>query len=252
MFTDLNLTDMETCYKVFRREVIQGIEIQEDRFGFEPEIVAKVAQKRLRIYEMGISYYGRTYEEGKKIGLRDGFRALYCIFRYNAHCAPVPIQFAIYSVIGGIAALANVAAFLSLLALGLELTSATVLAFIGAAALNYLLCVRILFRRRARWSSLGEFVVYSLVVVASGGLDLGTTWALIGLGTSPWAAKAVACAAGLLFNFLGRRFLVFPEKRRKMRRSPLPGPVGGCCEEAREGRDSTAPDGGAVLTAEGG
>ena len=76
MFTDLNLTDMGTCYKVFKREVIQSIDIKENRFGFEPEIVAKVAQLRLRIFEMGISYFGRTYEEGKKIGWKDGFRAL--------------------------------------------------------------------------------------------------------------------------------------------------------------------------------
>jgi dolichol-phosphate mannosyltransferase len=79
MFSDLNLTDMETCYKVFRREVIKSINIEEDRFGFEPEIVAKLASMRLRVYEMGISYYGRTYEEGKKIGAKDGFRAIYCI-----------------------------------------------------------------------------------------------------------------------------------------------------------------------------
>src|SRR5205814_9228726 len=72
MLTDLNLTDMETCYKVFRREVIQGIQIEENRFGFEPEVVAKVAQKRLRIYEAGISYQGRTYVEGKKISMKDG------------------------------------------------------------------------------------------------------------------------------------------------------------------------------------
>ncbi|MEM9882305.1 MAG: glycosyltransferase family 2 protein [Planctomycetota bacterium] len=84
MFTDLNLTDMETCYKVFRREIIQGIDIQEDRFGFEPEITAKVSRiKGVRIYEVGISYSGRTYEEGKKIGMRDGFRALWCIAKYN-------------------------------------------------------------------------------------------------------------------------------------------------------------------------
>ncbi len=81
MFTDLNLTDMESCYKVFRRDVIQAIEIKEDRFGFEPEIVAKVAHMRVRIYEMGITYRGRTYEEGKKIGAKDGMRALYCILR---------------------------------------------------------------------------------------------------------------------------------------------------------------------------
>ncbi len=83
MFTNLNLTDMETCYKVFRREIIQSITIKENRFGFEPEITAKIANLHCRIYEVGISYYGRTYEEGKKIGWRDGFRAIYCIIKYN-------------------------------------------------------------------------------------------------------------------------------------------------------------------------
>ncbi len=83
MFTNLNLTDMETCYKVFRREVIQDIAIKESRFGFEPEITAKVAKSGCRIYEVGISYSGRTYAEGKKIGMRDGFRALYCIIKYR-------------------------------------------------------------------------------------------------------------------------------------------------------------------------
>ena len=83
MFTDLNLTDMETCYKAFRRDVIQSIEIEEDRFGFEPEITAKLARAGLRIYEVGISYAGRTYAEGKKIGWRDGVRALVCIVKYS-------------------------------------------------------------------------------------------------------------------------------------------------------------------------
>ena len=84
MFTGLNLSDMETCYKVFRREVIQAIQIEEDRFGFEPEITAKVAKARLVVYEVGISYSGRTYAEGKKIGFRDALRALYCILRYSS------------------------------------------------------------------------------------------------------------------------------------------------------------------------
>ena len=83
MATDLNLTDMETCYKCFRREILQQIRIEENRFGFEPEITAKVARLKVRIYEVSISYYGRTYAEGKKIGWRDGFRALWCIFKYN-------------------------------------------------------------------------------------------------------------------------------------------------------------------------
>lgn len=80
--TNLNLTDMETCYKVFRREVIQAIHLEEDRFGFEPEVTVKVAKRRLRIYEVGISYWGRTYEEGKKIGWKDGVRTFWCLFKY--------------------------------------------------------------------------------------------------------------------------------------------------------------------------
>ncbi len=83
MFTNLNLTDMETGYKAFRREVIQSIELEENRFGIEPEITAKVARMGLRIYEVGISYYGRSYAEGKKIGWKDGVRAIYCILKYN-------------------------------------------------------------------------------------------------------------------------------------------------------------------------
>jgi len=83
MATDINLTDLETCYKVFRREVIQGIRLEEDRFGFEPEVTAKIARLGVRIYEVAISYYGRTYAEGKKIGWQDGFRAIWCIVKYN-------------------------------------------------------------------------------------------------------------------------------------------------------------------------
>jgi glycosyltransferase involved in cell wall biosynthesis len=82
--TNLNLKDMETCYKVFRRETIQSLDLKEKRFGFEPEVTAKVSRiPNVRIYEVGISYYGRTYEEGKKIGWKDGFRAIYCIIKYN-------------------------------------------------------------------------------------------------------------------------------------------------------------------------
>ena len=84
MVTDLNLTDMETCYKVFRRDVIQAIDIEEDRFGFEPEVTAKLAQMGVAIYEVGIAYAGRTYEDGKKIGWRDGVRAVLCIVKYSS------------------------------------------------------------------------------------------------------------------------------------------------------------------------
>ena len=83
MFTNLNLTDIETCYKVFKADVVRSITIKENRFGFEPEITAKIAKKRYRIYEIGISYSGRDYSEGKKIGWKDGIRAIWCILKYN-------------------------------------------------------------------------------------------------------------------------------------------------------------------------
>lgn len=84
MFTNLNLTDMETCYKLFRSDIIKSLPLKERRFGFEPEVIAKVSRyPKIRIYEVGISYYGRTFEEGKKIGWKDGFRAIYCIVKYN-------------------------------------------------------------------------------------------------------------------------------------------------------------------------
>jgi len=91
MATNLNLSDMETCYKAFRREIIQGIVIEEDRFGFEPEVTAKVAALRCRVYEVGISYYGRTYDDGKKIGWRDGVRAVFCIVAYS----PTGVRFGV-------------------------------------------------------------------------------------------------------------------------------------------------------------
>lgn len=92
MFTNINLTDMECCYKVFRRDVLSRIEIEENRFGVEPELTAKTAKLGVRIFEVGISYYGRTYAEGKKIGWKDGFRALYAIFKYGIFHRPKPNQ----------------------------------------------------------------------------------------------------------------------------------------------------------------
>jgi glycosyltransferase involved in cell wall biosynthesis len=92
VLTNVNLTDMETCYKMFRREVIQSIPIEENRFGFEPEITVKIAKRRLRIYEVGISYWGRTYEEGKKIGWKDGMRALWCMLKYSIKERPLKVR----------------------------------------------------------------------------------------------------------------------------------------------------------------
>ncbi len=211
MLTDLNLTDMETCYKVFRREVIQSIEIEENRFGFEPEVVAKMAQARLRIYEMGISYRGRTYAEGKKIGVKDGFRALYCILKYNLHKAPTFIQFLFYTVAGGFCALINLALFLALLPL-VGVTAAALTAFFAAAAVNYFISVAILFRRQAKWRSFTEIAMFVAVVACVSVVDLYSTRLFVDLGMSAVAAKVLATIIGLFLNFAGRRFIVFPER----------------------------------------
>jgi glycosyltransferase involved in cell wall biosynthesis len=212
MATDLNLSDMETCYKVFRREVLQRVELHENRFGFEPEIVAAISRLRLRVYEIGVSYAGRTYEEGKKIGLRDGFRALYCILHYNLPHAPTWIQFLAYLVVGGVAAVANLLLFLLLEPI-LPVTAAVVTAFIAAAALNYWLCVHFLFRQGARWSTPWEILAYSAVVAVVGVIDALITIELIYMGVGAVQAKLSASAIGLLLNFVGRRFLVFPDRR---------------------------------------
>jgi dolichol-phosphate mannosyltransferase len=211
MFTDLNLTDMETCYKVFRKDVIQAIDIKENRFGFEPEIVAKVAQMRLRIFEMGISYYGRTYSEGKKIGTKDGLRALYCIFRYNAHKAPLPIQFLLYLNIGAIAATLNLIIFSILFSIDIPIQYAAPIAFIIAATANYLLCIIILFRHKARWGAKTEVSIYIIVVAIAGIFDLGITKFFISINLNPIISKLTATVTVFIVNFLGRRFMVFPE-----------------------------------------
>ncbi len=211
MFTDLNLTDMETCYKVFKREIIQNIQIKENRFGFEPEIVAKVARMRLRIYEIGISYFARTYEEGKKIGIKDGLRAFYCIFRYNAHFAPLPIQFLIYVFIGSFCAIVNLFIFLGLIKTGIVITIASPTAFVFAAIVNYFLCILLLFKHKARWNTKAETTLFILIVMFVGSCDLGLTKLFLLFGMYASIAKLMASGICLVLNFLGRRFCVFPE-----------------------------------------
>jgi len=211
MFSDLNLTDMECCYKLFKREIIQSISLQEKRFGIEPELVAKVAQMRVRIFEMGVSYAARTYEEGKKIGIRDGLRALYCIFHYNLPKAAIPIQFMIYTLIGGFSAVANLCLFLLLIHLGVTRNLAIPISFFTAAGINYFLCISFLFRHQARWTLAGEMLAYLLVVCLIGLMDFGITNFMIRLNYPVAVSKAFASASGFLLNFFGRRFFVFSE-----------------------------------------
>ncbi|GBR75516.1 glycosyl transferases family 2 [Candidatus Termititenax persephonae] len=216
MFTNLDLTDMETCYKLFRRAVIQKIapQLKEERFGFEPEITARVAQLGCRVYECAISYNPRSYEEGKKINWRDGIRALYCILHYSAHTAPLPMQIILYFFIGGVSLFVNVFCFYLLGRFAWPLPHAIAGSFAASALANYLLCIHILFQHKARWNTLGEIVVYILAVAVMGVIDYGITGGLLALLWSPLRSKFWAAAVGFVGNFVLRRWVIFPEKKR--------------------------------------
>lgn len=212
MMTNLDISDMETCYKLFRREIIQSMDLREERFGIEPEMVSKVAQMRCRIWECAISYQPRTYEEGKKIGWKDGLRALYCILHYSANTAPLPMQLLLYLFIGGTSAVCNILFFSLLFGLGIDLTPAVLLSFSGAALVNYLLCISILFRHKARWTTGGEIAAYLATLAIMGAFDVGITVTLAGAGMAPLLSKSLATLFGFFGNFLLRKYLVFPEK----------------------------------------
>jgi len=217
MFTNLDITDMETCYKLFRRDVIRRIapQLREERFGFEPEITARVADAGCRVYECAISYNPRTYEEGKKIGWKDGFRALYCIFHYSAHIAPLPMQILIYLFIGGVSMVANMAFFILGDFLSVPVDYAIVGAFVLAAAVNYVLCILILFKHKARWRTAGELFWYAVTTGLMGLIDFGVTRVLIALSGWLILPKLAAAVAGFIGNFLLRKWLVFPERKKR-------------------------------------
>jgi len=223
MFTNLDITDMETCYKLFRRDVIRKIapKLQENRFGFEPEITAYVAEERCRVYECAIHYNPRSYDEGKKIGWKDGLRALYCIMHYGACNAPLPMQLLLYLFVGGAAALANLICFWIMFGCGMSLAGSIAGSYVAAAIVNYLLCVQLVFRHKARWNTFGEIAAYILTLAVMGGLDFFITRGLIALGgtyvafNKAVAAKAVASVFGFFGNFFLRRWLVFPMPQKK-------------------------------------
>jgi glycosyltransferase involved in cell wall biosynthesis len=212
MMTNLDISDMETCYKLFRRDIIQSMDLKENRFGIEPEMVAKIAQAHCRVWECAITYRPRSYEEGKKIGWKDGARAFYCILHYSAHTAPLPMQLLLYLFIGGASAVGNIVLFSVFLHAGFNMTASVVAAFVGAAAINYLLCILILFKHKARWTSTGEILLYLATIGIMGAFDATTTLFLVAGGMSPTMSKSLAALFGFVGNFLLRRYMVFPEK----------------------------------------
>lgn len=212
MMTNLDISDMETCYKLFRREIIQSIDLKENRFGFEPEVVAKISQMRCQVWEYAISYEPRSFEEGKKINWKDGIRALYCILHYSAHTAPLPMQLLLYFLIGGVSAINNIFLFSLLFYAGLGITTAVSTAFVGAAIINYMLCITILFKHKARWSTTGELMAYLSTLAIMGTFDVGLTVFLTNVGMHPTISKSFAALIGFFGNFALRKYLVFPEK----------------------------------------
>ena len=210
MYTNLDITDMETCYKLFKKEVIQEIapKLIENRFGFEPEVTIHVARGKYRVWECAISYNPRTYEEGKKIGARDGLRALYCILHYGAYDAAIPMQFILYILIGGISAIANIIAFMLLNKL-IGITASVVLAFIFASLVNYFLCIALLFKHKGRWDSAGEIITYIITVVIMCALDILCTDLLILAHLTPFWAKSISSLIGVVGNFALRKWFVF-------------------------------------------
>ncbi len=207
MFTDLYLTDMETCYKVFRREVIQAVEIRENRFGFEPEIVAEIARRGLEIYEMGISYDSRSYADGKKIGVRDGFRAIYCVLHYNGHRAPAALQFLVYLSIWLVFVILDTLGLGLLRLLGISLLLSLPLAFLLASVVDYLLSVHLLFRNRRSGRGIALFGGFTLLGAM---FDLFLTQGLLRAGLSLAGARICSLVLILLYNFYTRRRFIFP------------------------------------------
>ncbi len=216
MYTNLDITDMETCYKLFKKEVIKEIapKLKENRFGFEPEVTIQVAKGNWRVYESAISYIPRTYEEGKKIKAKDGLRAMYCIFHYGANTAPAPMQFILYLFIGAISAIANIISFMIFTKFFNNLIINIALAFFISAFINYILCILILFRHKARWNSIMEIIAYIITLLIMGTVDYFTTLSLLFIGCGNFWSKTISSAVGVLGNFLLRKFFVFPEKTK--------------------------------------
>ncbi len=215
MYTNLDITDMETCYKLFRADVIKNIapKLKENRFGFEPEVTIYIAKGKYRVYECAISYNPRTYEEGKKIKAKDGLRALYCIMHYGGHCAPLPMQILIYLFIGGTSAIVNIASFLIFSEFFDSLFINIALAFILSALVNYLLCISLLFRHKACWNSFTEIITYILTLIIMGGADYFATYLFLTIGMNNFWAKSLSSLIGVIGNFALRKYFVFLERK---------------------------------------
>lgn len=217
MFSDLNLTDMETCYKVFRKDVIDKIELKEDRFGIEPEVTAKIAalvkKEDLSIYEVGISYYGRTYGEGKKIGIKDAFRAAWCIWKYNTTTAAKVIKYACHGVIVALTQLILMVLLVegANLQTTYELNAANLLSIEGALLLGFLLHSMLTWH--IKFSSpkdvITRLVGFHFVTGISVMTRIGIFYMLNYLGIHYVLSVAAGIGAAIIINYFGFDRIVF-------------------------------------------
>jgi glycosyltransferase involved in cell wall biosynthesis len=223
MFTNLDLTDMETCQKLFTQKAMRTIlpQLQENRFGIEPEITIQIAKHHLSIYECAITYRPRTFAEGKKIRWTDGLHALYCILHYGAPTAPLPMQIILYFFIGLICACTNVVLFACghyLFFPHLDPGIIIIMAFLGAAALNYVLCIKVLFEHQKRKGILREIGLYLLVVLLMGWIDyILTIFGQRQLNLAWPLSKSITAPLSFGLNFIFRKYLVFslPQKKNQ-------------------------------------
>lgn len=215
MYTNLAITDMETCYKLFKKDIIKSIapKLKENRFGFEPEITSYIAQEKCNVYECAITYNPRNYDEGKKIKAKDGFRALYCIMHYGKSSISLPFQFILYTLIGGICAVANISLFLFLTKIIDNLLINISISFIFSALLNYLLCIIFLFKHNAHFKTFGEILAYIITLIIMGSIDYVCTLAFLNLEMNNLLSKSLSNIVGLFGNFLLRKYFVFFEKK---------------------------------------
>lgn len=222
MFSDLNLTDMETCYKVFRRRVTDNIEIEENRFGFEPEITAKVAEmaktEGVRIYEVGISYYGRTYAEGKKIGLKDAFRALICVFKYNNTSVAHFVKYIFTGILVALSQLITLYVLVEKLGMSPELPKniANFLSIEVSVITGFIIHSFITWRYRYKsiLEAIGKICAFHLITGISIIVRIGLFYLLNTIGMNYMLNALLGIAAAISMNFLGYDRIVFKFKKQ--------------------------------------
>ncbi len=222
MLSDLNLTDMETCYKVFKREVLEKIDIEEKRFGFEPEITAKVARlsrdDNVAVYEVGISYHGRTYDEGKKIGLKDAIRAFWCVLKYNTSKFAYLIKYAFNGIIVAFSQFVTIIALVELLGFSSKLLKNVAYAISIEVSIIFGFLLHAYITWRYRFQTAGHFVVkllmFQLVTSISFLVRQGVFYLLLETGIDYRLNTLIGIAIAMLLNFIGYSSIVFKEREK--------------------------------------